>query len=292
MFYYKKFNKSKFRKRVREFWELNIPDDFDNPLARISEVVRFGGTALYPFSWDEFEPGTTFWRVRRMELQDIRDSLSANDLWMPPRKFAAAGRMNRHGEPLLYTTMGSPSGSFAEARVAEGDPFLLIRYEISNTVELKRVGVSNHDPELPRTYQMFEREVSAFLNDVMSIREDRFGPGVYAITADLLEALFSLELQQAGWVYNSTLIPNARNAAFTPVFAQATLTPTTVFGGISGTQGDMSPEISIRYAAPVTYLHAKRVPIADMQVKHWLPIESAVREASAVLESLIDWVFD
>ena len=230
--YYSHFDMGEFRKRVANFWELDLADAASDAAKAVGDVLRFQEQYVFPFSWDEYQPNFDIWRVREMDAEYLKEGVRVSDLWEAPARHAKSGRFNETNESLLYACMASPGGTMAEARLAPGSSFILIQYEFREPLVLKRVGQCNPDSSLTRRERRVEREVSRFVRDVVSVSAGQFGPDTYTFTRQVLREFLPLEGGwEVGWRYESTLVTGLQNVALEPETAHARLTVRSVIVG-------------------------------------------------------------
>ena len=196
------------------------------------QTVRIGEDWVFPFSWDEYLPGTDFWRVRRVTPQQLQAGLTVGDLWEAPREFVPAGRLNLPNESLLYTCLGNPLGPMAEAGLEAGDTFIMIWYRLLEPIVFKRVGVTNPDRDLTDQEQRIEEALSSFIRDVLAIPADKHGARIYALTQQVLRQFYPLDSGwETGWTYESTLSAGLLNAAIEAETAHAKLAVNSLIAG-------------------------------------------------------------
>ena len=63
-----------------------------------------------------------------------------SDCWEPPREIVRLGRLNKEGEPLLYTTPAGPRVAIDELKVPDDEWFSLIVYEAVEDVNVAIIG--------------------------------------------------------------------------------------------------------------------------------------------------------
>lgn len=222
--FYSRFHLVDFQRRVREFWSKPLSKDPSAVAEEIQDLVSIGDEYCFPFSWDEFLPGTDFWRVRKVSADTMRNGLTVEDLWEAPKDFVPAGRLNQPKQPLLYTCMGNPLAPMHEAGLEPEDIFILIWYRLHKSIQFKRIGITNTDTALTAHEQQIEKALSTFIHDVLTIPASPERDDLYFLTQQVLKSFFPIDHVNDGWVFKSTLMPNADNAVIVPDNAHAKLT--------------------------------------------------------------------
>ena len=101
---------------------------FDTPIG--PQCVLQPATATYP-------AGTRFYRARAIPRDDhripLRSMSRTADCWEPPPEHVTMGRLNKAGEPLLYTSPIDLFVAAGEIKVPDRERFSLIEYEASKT---------------------------------------------------------------------------------------------------------------------------------------------------------------
>lgn len=229
--FYSRFDLETFQENVAAFWSSDLSGRAEDILGEIVRTISIGEDWSFPFSWDEYLPGTDFWRVRRVEPDHLRRGITSSDLWEAPRQFVPAGRLNLPEESLLYACMGNPLGPMIEAGLRPDDGFIMIWYRLLEPIVFKRVGLTNPDPDLTDHEQRIEEALSGFIRDVLSIPAEHHGTGIYALTQQVLQQFHPLTPRETGWTYESTLVPDVVNVAIQPKPAHAKLAVNAVIAG-------------------------------------------------------------
>jgi len=277
--FYSGFDLNAFNENVAAFWSRDLSERAEDLLEAIIQTMRIGEDWVFPFSWDEYLPGTDFWRVRRVTPEQLRVGLTVSDLWEAPREFVPAGRLNLPNEPLLYTTLGNPLGPMREAGLEAGDTFIMIWYRLLEPIVFKRVGATNPDLDLTDQEQRIEEALSVFIKNVLAIPAEQHGPCIYALTQQVLRRFYPLDSNwETGWTYESTLTSGTSNAAIEVEAAHAKLAVNSVIAGRIG---------SIDQAGVSAYYRAH----SDGQARHGDKIGFAYfpEDGPRTLESIIEW---
>lgn len=234
--HYAKYNAEELEQRIKEFYK----HDWDSPdfdiVKAVNDVLRPPDITSYvfPLSWDEIPAGNILWRARSMGAEQLLNGITPSDLWEPPADFASIGRLNAENEPLLYTCLGNPTAPLQEARITEPETgFILVGYRVVESIFVKRVGLTNSNPDLTPEEQRIERMLSKFVAEVFATPESYGGISTYNNTRKLLRTLYQLEPGwESGWIYASTIVgPNSANVALEPQDAHKRLTIRCVVAG-------------------------------------------------------------
>lgn len=123
------FNRRVFEERAARFEELDVttltPDElYDELMWVVSTTVTRRGPihAQLPMQTRLLPKGTLLWRARALAPDDhvlpLKGMNSEGDAWEPPARFiTVSGRLNKPGEPLLYTCVAQPLAAPREIRV-------------------------------------------------------------------------------------------------------------------------------------------------------------------------------
>lgn len=221
--FYSRFDLAEFQRSVEEFWSKPLAKDPSAVAEEVKDLVSIGDEFCFPFSWDEYLPATDFWRVRKVSADTMRNGLTVADLWEAPKEFVPAGRLNQPEQPLLYTCMGNPAAPMREAGLEPDDIFILIWYRLHEPIQFKRIGVTNTDPALTAHEQHIEEALSTFIRDVLTIPASHEHDALYSLTQRVLESFFPIDHVNDGWIFKSTLMPDADNAVIVPANAHTKL---------------------------------------------------------------------
>lgn len=221
--FYSRFNLAEFQRGVQEFWSKPLSEDPSDVVNEVKDLVSIDGTFCFPFSWDEYLPYTSFWRVRKVSSTAIRDGLTIEDLWEAPKEFVPAGRLNEPEQPLLYTSIGDPLAPMREVGLESGDLFILIWYQLHSPIRFKRIGITNTDTDLTAHEQHVEEALSTFIRDVLTIPASQKCEDLYSLTHQVLGLVLPLDYVNDGWIFESTLVPDADNAVIVPANGHAKL---------------------------------------------------------------------
>lgn len=237
--YYSHIDASALRDRVNNFWEMDLDYGTDEFVDAVISVISIdeNGKYILPVSWDEIPPGSLLWRVRKMTRSELRHGdIYPCDLWEPPSELVKNGRFNANHEPILYACWSSPAGAMKEARLGDdGSGYLLIAYTLTDSIFVRRIGVTNKDRSLSKKHQEIEYMLSEFYTQVLSMPSDAQRGNVHIGTRKVLEELHPLNgVAEMGWSYGSSIQHETVNVALVPRLAKPRMRVWRVFSGPSG----------------------------------------------------------
>jgi hypothetical protein len=90
-----------------------------------------------PMAVREYQTPLMFCRARK--VSDFLENPTYDDFWEPPASFVKKGRVNGDNEQLLYVA-SHPSTAASEARVENGDLYLLMFYQATEIISLVEIG--------------------------------------------------------------------------------------------------------------------------------------------------------
>lgn len=217
--YYRQFELSELRDHIATFRRSRPFLSEEGYFERLEALLRpTDGGSIIPYSWDEIPRGSTLLRVREMTRKQVLEGhFVPSDLWEPPAAHVRGGRFNASGEPLLYTCLGMPRGTFAEARITEANQgFLLCFYFVEHPLIVRRIGEANPDKGLSKHHREIEQTITTFLAEEACARGDKKGR-THDHTRRILRQFFALEPHwEHGWVFASTLDSEVVNVALLP----------------------------------------------------------------------------
>ena len=140
--YLRSLEPAPFRRRRGRFWERDFAAMSPREVSdAISGVLMVGGTYAFPMSTTTVPPGTRLYRVRHVPPDLVP---AEADCWAPPPDRATGNRINRDGEPWLYTSMDLGS-ALSEMPVPAGTAAMVMTYEVReelrcSSADLRRGG--------------------------------------------------------------------------------------------------------------------------------------------------------
>ena len=94
-------------------------EDIRRAVGNVMFVEAVGAEQFAVLSWitDYRSPGSLLYRARK----DVIPLRAVNDCWDPPRAKVKSSRLNRTGEPVLYTSADGPKVALDEIEAKPGD---------------------------------------------------------------------------------------------------------------------------------------------------------------------------
>lgn len=185
---------------------------FDTPRGRMG---MFQGVS------SQYLAGTRFYRVRAIPKDDhvvpLRSMSKVGDCWEPPREMARIGRLNREGEPLLYTSPGDPLVAIEEAKIPDGERCSVIVYEAVEDVNVTVIGADPEVDGLDEVDLLKLQMIQGFLRDEFTRDVGRGTEYLYRISEVIAKDYFDFppDVQDA-WCYPSIADKKWWNVAFRP----------------------------------------------------------------------------
>lgn len=176
-----------------------------------------------------YKRNTIFYRIRKVVNNDcvfpIITLQVEQDVWNPPAQFVTKlGRLNKIGEPLLYTCPESPIPAVLETRIPEGERFCLIEYEAIKDVKVVNIGVWKSNPDLSEEENLKMRMMMNLLGDLFSRDVGDGTEFLYRLSERIAKDYFDLPLEvQDGWCYPSVAFKLFLNVCFRPEIAKSVL---------------------------------------------------------------------
>ena len=169
--------------------------------------------------------GSRFYRIRRLAPDDrnipLRGIVSEADVWEAPAHVARAGRLNRDGEGLLYTSH-DVHVAMEEMDVADGEVVPIIVYQAVEPITVLGIGDFPSEIVLPPEEKVKLRMIMDFVRHEF-IREVGIGTEhFYKISSTLATQFFgrpSAALPSGiteGWNYPSVARKGGTNTCFHP----------------------------------------------------------------------------
>lgn len=227
---YADLDPEEFQRRATDFAALDLTccsvSTLRNELMHVLTPPGRSGFTLVP-QVRTVPAGTCFWRGRVLPTDDhvlpLRTIRRTADVWESPTNLAQQMRLNKQGEPLLYTTLDHPHAVPAEVRLPTGSNLALILYQASQELHLNCIGLPANwdglDPEQAGAAAL----VHEFLAKQFLRRVSDHGHEYY-LSELVAKDLFDLpEECQDGWSYPSVAQAGAVNVAFRPSVAHSKL---------------------------------------------------------------------
>lgn len=196
-------------------------DIYEVLLARESNGA---GSASFPASPRYVPGGTKLYRARIIDHADEVDDVS--HVWQAPPVYVSAGRLNVPREPLIYTSVNSPSTAAFEVRMQPGKIFAMITYVTKLNVSFAPIGEIPSNKYLTMAETRKLEILYRFMEDIFTQRTGPNEEHIYIAPELLVKNFFDwpVEFSQA-WGYRSIADPNGNgfNLCFRPEIAKAYL---------------------------------------------------------------------
>ena len=136
-------------RRISQFRKLGFQSmSYADVKYAIVDVITFdtpsGPHSVLQPSTKTYPAGTRFYRVRSIPEDDhtlpLRSMSKTADCWEPPRELVTMGRLNKEGEPLLYTSPIDLFVAVDELKIPDREWFSLIEYEAVEDVNVAMIG--------------------------------------------------------------------------------------------------------------------------------------------------------
>ncbi len=214
-------------RRIAEFRRLNFGSmSYEEVHRAVLDVIEFdtptGSSAIVLPAFTQYAAGTRFYRVRTISedalVLPLASMSKVGDCWEPPKEVASIGRLNRKGEPLLYTSPLDPWVAIDEVKIADGDWCSLIVYEAVENVNVTVIGADHPALAALDEAEALKMEmIQAFLRDEFTRDVGRGTEYLYRISEIIAKDWFDLppEVHDA-WCYPSIADKNYWNVAFRP----------------------------------------------------------------------------
>lgn len=123
--------------RVRTFGSMNY-QDVQKAVGDVVYMDAVDSEKMAPISWisDYRDQGLLLYRARK----DVIPLEFASDCWSPPPEKARANRLNREGEPLLYTSPDGPKVVVDEIDAKPEDAVSIIVYRTKQRLKFDGLG--------------------------------------------------------------------------------------------------------------------------------------------------------
>ena len=178
----------------------------------ILDVIMFdtpnGSMALVQPRSARYPAGTRFYRVRAIPQDDqvtpLRSMSKVGDCWEPPAQKAPTGRLNREGEPLLYTSPINPMVAIDEVKIADGDWCSVIAYDAVDDVNVTVIGADPAVDGLDEADALKLEMIQGFLRDEFTRDVGRGTECLYRISEIIAKDYSDLPpVSHDAWCYPS-----------------------------------------------------------------------------------------
>lgn len=136
----KKQIETKVAKLEKFLCDTDIEEDYLYDAVKDCILLSFGGLrgTAYPSRKRLLSEVHHLFRARKIE--DLWQPLTEPDFWEPPAQYIGYGRINKPQQQFLYSC-DDPFTPFYEARIKDGDYFLLTKYQVVGDLEVVEIGM-------------------------------------------------------------------------------------------------------------------------------------------------------
>lgn len=213
-------------KRISQFRKLRFRTmSYEEVGQAIRNVIMFdtpnGPCSVLQVLTGSYPAGTSFYRVRDIPEDDhvppLRSMSKIGDCWEPPRGLVRAGRLNKEGEPLLYTAPSDPGVAIGELKIPDDKWFSLIRYEAVEDVNVAVIGGDVDVEDLDDSDALKIEMIQGFLQDEFTRDVGQGTEYLYRISEIIAKDYFDMPpVFQDAWCYPSIVDKRKFNVAFRP----------------------------------------------------------------------------
>ena len=213
-------------RRITQFRKLNFRSmSYGDVSQAIRDVIIFntpnGPCSVLQVSTGPYPAGTLFYRVRTIPRDDhvtpLRSMSKVSDCWEPPKKLVKMGRLNKDGEPILYTSPSDPRVAIGELKIPDHEWFSLIVYEAVEDVNVAMIGGDVDVEGLDDVDALKIEMIQGFLRDEFTRDVGRGTEYLYRISEIIAKDYFDMPpVMQDAWCYPSIVDKSKFNVAFRP----------------------------------------------------------------------------
>ena len=185
------------RRRIRRFWEHDFAEMSHQEVSNaINNVLMVDGTFVVPVSMKTIPTGTELLRVRHVPVDFVP---TEPDCWAPPQDKAAKNRLNREGDPWLYTSFDLGT-VFSEMPIPSGKVAMVMVYKVRKELKCSFPGFDGDDMlNLTRRERLRLGLATQFLRDLFSLEVNEGEEHLYKITQALVTDLVDYPECVAVW---------------------------------------------------------------------------------------------
>jgi hypothetical protein len=215
--------------KVRRFRRLNFRKlSYADIEREIGNVLCFEDQAILMPMMGTYPAGSLFYRIRRLATDDrtfpLRGMTVEGDAWAPPASVTTIQRLNKAGEPLLYTTPLNFAVAIEELRVPEDEFFSLIEYRARTKIKVAQVGLGTMPLELTGGEHFKMELLNDFLEHEFTREVGKCTEHLYQISEIIAKDYFDLPPDaQDAWCYPSVAQRGGYIACFRPEQAREKL---------------------------------------------------------------------
>lgn len=175
-----------------------------------------------------FPSGTQFFRIRTIKNEarsiPVKFLSKEQDIWNAPEELCTAGRLNKEGESLLYTSVENPDICVEEMNVKDDDWFCLIAYKSVKDIKSTLIGIWKDSEELSKEDNLKMRMITNVLKDLFVRDVGKGTEFLYRVSERIAKDYFDLPRQvQDSWCYPSVAAKLGYNVCFRPDVAREVL---------------------------------------------------------------------
>ena len=189
-------------------------DEIEQALADVIFVDAAGSEKIAILSWitGYKNPGNLLYRARKdgIPLQRV------SSCWEPPREKAKSSRLNREGEPMLYTSADGPKVVLDEIDAVPGDAVSIIVYRVQERLKLMILGSMSHYTYLNTEQQEKQMCLFAFLSSEFVRRVPSGAEYLYQISQVVAKEHWGIYDNHDGWQYPSVKSGTYHNVCLQP----------------------------------------------------------------------------
>lgn len=185
------------RRRIGRFWEHDFAVMSDQEVSEaINRVLIVGRMFVVPATMRIIPSGTQLLRVRHVPRNFVP---TESDCWAPPADKAAKNRVNKDGDPWLYTSFDLGT-AFSEMPIPSGKIAMVMVYEVREELKCSCPDFGDEDRlNLTRRERLRLDLATQFLRDLFSLEVNDGEDHLYKITQALVTNLVDYPESVAVW---------------------------------------------------------------------------------------------
>ena len=181
--YASKLDPMLFKKRIGNFWKHDFNEMSEGQIFNaINEVLSVDDSIIFPVNYKIITPEMQLYRIRHVPLSFVP---SEKDCWSPPEGMVMGNRLNRRGDPWLYTSFNAGT-AFSEMPIPLGKNAMVIIYK---PIEELKLSFPGFNMDTLQTDFSFSRKeilrlelVTQFMRDLFMIEVNEGEGYLYKIT--------------------------------------------------------------------------------------------------------------
>lgn len=216
---------AEIKRRIAHFNTLSFErmtyKDIEEAVAGVVFADAVDSEKIAVLSWitDYRNSGLLLYRARK----DTIPLKLASDCWSPPPEKARPSRLNREGEPLLYTSADGPKVVIDEIGAKPGEAVSIIVYSIRERLKLMVLGSTKQYPYLNEAQRQKQAHLFAFLSSQFVRTVPQGAEHLYRISQVIARKHWGIYGDHHGWLYPSIKSGTYHNVALEPGKAQEML---------------------------------------------------------------------